>query len=100
MFEDKKHVQVVTKAWSDPRIITCHQTAMTLKGDMAWELIKRFGLIAGEPEGEDSSGRAVMRPMDTTEVVARACAITEATWNEFEKRGWLQALPTPPEVAE
>jgi hypothetical protein len=73
---------------------------MTLKGDMAWELIKRFGLIAGEPEGEDSSGRAVMRAMDTIEVVARACAITEATWNEFEKRGWLQALPTPPEVAE
>ncbi len=97
MFEDKKHVQVLTKAWSDPRITCCHQTAMTMKGDMAWELIKRFGLIAGDPTGEDSSGRAIMRAMDTTEVVARACCIAETAWNEFEKRGWLQALPTPPD---
>ena len=96
-FQDTKDVIVEKKhdQWSEKlsRVTVAHRTCLTTKGDMAWELMNRFGTIAAKPDGEDSTGRSRLGLLSPSEVAERACDIAEIAWNEFVSRGWMQSLP-------
>lgn len=65
------------------------------RAELAMDLIGRFGSVAGAPDGESSDGRAKVRLQTPDELVARCCAIADLAMNEFDKRGWMLALPEP-----
>jgi hypothetical protein len=73
---------------------TVHDTEVpNTEARFAMALIERWGMIAGEVEGEDSAGRAVIRNSTPSEVVDRACTIAEGSLAEFRKRGWMVQAP-------
>lgn len=55
---------------------------------LARELIAKWGLVAGVPDGESGSGHQLFRMMTPTEIVARACETAELAFGEFVARGW------------
>jgi hypothetical protein len=60
---------------------------LALRATLAWELIGHFGIVAGEPDGEDSAGRAKLATLDPRGLVARAFAIADAFVELAEARG-------------
>ncbi len=59
------------------------------------QLIDRWGMIAGAPDGEDSAGRAKCRLLRPEEVVARACVTAQTAFEEFALKDWLLDVPIP-----
>lgn len=103
-FQDAKDIVVDNKglSWreSHSRVMSIHRTAFTLKGDMAWELMKRFAVLAADLDGEDSRGRAQYSLLRPDQVVQRACQIADEAWDEFQRREWLQALPAVEPISD
>ena len=64
---------------------------------LAASFCEKWGLVMGEPDGEDSAGRQRLRLMSVENVVERACAMASLLWEEFERRGWLLEVPIPKE---
>lgn len=72
-----------------------HETEhLTIRAKICLELIQRWGLIAGEDGGEDSTGRAKIKTQDPSKVVARAIAITQEFFVQTHSRGWIHELPS------
>lgn len=67
---------------------------------MAVEMVNRWGLVAAIPDGEDSAGRQKLRLQTPEELATHACSAAAALWANFEKRGWLIAVPEPRKVEE
>ena len=62
---------------------------------LAMNLIERWGMIAGDADGEDSVGRQKGRLYEPEEVVERACQMADAAFATFEARGWMTPVPLP-----
>lgn len=75
-----------------------HGVTVNLMGQFASSLITRWGMVQGKDDGEDSAGRAKISLMTPEEVVNRACETAETTFKEFNKRGWLIAVPNQKEL--
>ena len=67
----------------------------TEEGQLAVDLLRHLAIVAGDVDGEDSSGRSKLRLLEPKEVAARAVAIAEAAWAAFEDKGWVLPLPAP-----
>jgi hypothetical protein len=52
-------------------------------------LIEKWGMVLARPDGDDSAGRAKIRPADPDEVVKHAVNVSAATFAAFKDRGWL-----------
>ena len=79
--------------------VTIYTTeAFQIEAEIALEMITKWGMVAGIPEGEDSSGRSKLRIATPEEVVNRACAATEIAMKAFRDRGWVLTLPDLQEV--
>ena len=59
------------------------------RAQLAASLIERWGMVAGEVDGEDSTGRAKGRLQTPDELVTRACDTAERLYAELERRDWL-----------
>lgn len=68
-------------------------------GQLAQEMILRWGMVAGATDTEDSAGRAKVRLQTPDELIERACSTAQLFWDEATKRGWMEAIPAPKEVA-
>ena len=64
-----------------------------LRAAFAMQCIERWAMVAGQPDGEDSAGRAKLRRLTANEVAAHACDCTEKAFAEFQNRGWLLEVP-------
>lgn len=62
---------------------------------LAAEIAEKISLVAGVPDGDDSSGRQKLRLATPEEVGARACNIALSLWNEFDRRGWISDIAPP-----
>jgi hypothetical protein len=62
--------------------------------------IERWGMVAAVPDGEDSAGRAKLRPASVDEVVSRACDSAEKFFAEAKKRGWMVDVPSIEELLD
>lgn len=63
--------------------------------ELASSLAERWGMVAGVPDGEDSSGRSRIRPMTAEEITNHACETAECLYAEFDRRGWIDEIPAP-----
>lgn len=59
---------------------------------------ERWGMVAGKPGLEDSQGRATLDLMPPNEVIERACDTADGLYDEFERRGWIHAVPSVEEL--
>ena len=76
--------------------VTFHKkTILDSKAEFATEMLIKWGMVTGVPDGEDSAGRAKLKVMPVDELVQRACETAEKAFTEFEKRGWILEVPTP-----
>ncbi len=83
---------------------TEHATAITQflnrEGRMASILIERWGMVSGEPDGEDAAGRARLKPLSPNEVVERACDTASLACKAFKDRGWAIQVPSVYELED
>ncbi len=70
------------------------------EASMAIELISRWGMIAAEVDGEDSSGRSKIRRMTPGELVEHATATAGQAIAKFRELGWIKVRPSYKEIAE
>jgi hypothetical protein len=78
---------------------TFHQTYVPDdRLDFAKEIICRWGLVAGETDGEYTAGRSKLRRMTAPEIVGFACDVAELAYAEFDKRGWMERIPSVEEM--
>lgn len=77
-----------------------HETELLeLEAKVTLEFVTKWGMVAGMPDGEDSSGRAKQRLATPEEVVDRACTVTELLFAEIRKRkDWIVSIPNTEEI--
>jgi len=59
------------------------------RGRYALSCIERWGMVAGVPDGEDTSGRSKLRLATPDELVDRAAAITAKMFTRLDELGWM-----------
>jgi hypothetical protein len=64
----------------------------------AFEMLGRFGLIAGMPDGEDSTGRQKAALLPVEETVARVFDLAHEAFRVARERGLMVALPDLNEI--
>jgi hypothetical protein len=67
---------------------------------LASQILEKWAMVAAEPDGEDSAGRSKLRVLTPFELTERACDIADHAFTQFERRGWLVALPSIDEQEE
>jgi|SRR5215207_1790089 len=67
---------------------------------MATALMEKWGLVAGVPDGEDTTGRSKLRLLSPKEIVERAVETADMAVSTFERLGWLDRLPSISEMEE
>lgn len=79
--------------------VTLYETSVgNERARFAAELLSRLAIITAETDGEDSAGRQKCRLMTPEECAQRAADISDAAFNEFEKRNWMIDIPEPTEA--
>lgn len=73
----------------------CHTVIGNQEAEFARAMMKHLAIGTADIDGEDSAGRQKCRLMTPSEIVQRACDISQAAFAEFEKRGWMLAVPLP-----
>lgn len=63
--------------------------------ELAAELARSYGMIAGIQDGEDSQGRHKLRLLTADEVINRANTIAEGLFRTAGEKGWLVPLAKP-----
>ncbi len=61
---------------------------------LATLMVEKWGTVAAEPDGEDSSGRAKVRLATADELVTRAVDVAEALVAKLRERGHVYKTPT------
>jgi hypothetical protein len=64
------------------------------KAEYAKHLMEHHATVCAVPDGEDTAGRSKLRLQTPAEVVDRCVEIADRAYAEFEKRGWLVAVPS------
>ena len=79
-------------------VFTVHQPEMLgPNGVFCARLVEKWGMVAGETDGEDSAGRQKFRLQTPQEVVDRAVAVTKIFAERMTLEGWSLPLPTQEE---
>lgn len=65
---------------------------------IAIEMVTKWGTVAAQDAGEDSSGRAKMELMPPHQLVARAMTTADLLMNAIEASGWMIKVPHPDEL--
>lgn len=79
--------------YGDKKVVMFHTEAPNYEGQLALELLNRFGLIAGAPDGEDSGGRQKSKLLPVDETVARCFELAREAMRMLRERGLMVALP-------
>lgn len=77
-----------------PKIEINERERLTLESILAVGFIEKWGMVAGEPDGEDSAGRAKLRLSTPEEVVARAFKMAELTVQTARDKGLVLITPS------
>lgn len=79
-------------------IATLQKESPNLEARIAVSLVERWGLVAGEDGGEDSSGRSKLRVQSPEEVVNRAVTTAELLVEAIRNKNWMVKNPHPTEL--
>ena len=93
-----KHMDIVVHTEKEafsrmPKLMTHARTALTGPAVIAAQYVERWGMVAGMPDGEDSTGRQQLRLSTKNELVSRALDIAEELYAQADARGFLVQLP-------
>lgn len=88
-----KH-EITVDRYAVEKIALYEHEAANYEARLSAALVERWGIVAAEQDGEDSTGRAKLRRMTPVEVVTAACDTAGLLVAEFRKRGWMIQLPT------
>jgi len=92
---------VIQKQYAErPSIVIHDREAPSFEGRLVLSLLEKWGMVAGEIDGEDSAGRSKLRLPTPQELAARACNVAAETVAEMRKRGWLVQVPPWSAVAQ
>ncbi len=86
---------IVQPTYNGAEVKVVRLTIPTPQAELAMTLIERWGMVAGDVDGEDSAGRQKIRLQTPDELIERACKTAEAAMAEFQQRGWMMAIPKP-----
>lgn len=76
-------------------LIESHETDyLSIKGRACLDMILRWGMVAADNDGEDSTGRSRLKLQPVSEVIDRAIKMTQALFEAIEGKGWVCQLPT------
>ena len=70
---------------------------ISLRGQVALNIIRHNSLLTAQINGEDSAGRSKMDNMSAKVTAERALDIADALVSGFEARGWITPLTMTPE---
>lgn len=91
----KKYDMVAFKNYGSPAAWMLHKRQiLNTEADFAFHFIERWGMVGALPDGEDSAGRQKLRVATPEELVVRATEMAATLWAEFEKRGWIEEVPS------
>lgn len=85
---------IVDSVYKIPSVTAHEREVPNFEARIALSLAERWGMVAAEIDGEDSSGRSKMRRMTPGEVTEAACDTAALLVEEFTKRGWMIELPS------
>lgn len=66
----------------------------------AMACIERWGMVAAEPDGEDSTGRQKLKLSRPRDIVYRAMECADMVFEEFDRAGWLVNVPSVDELRD
>lgn len=92
-YEPIKNVLVEDRLTEPPKVVALE--AMSVEAHLAFQLIERWGMVFAAPDGEDSSGRAKIKPEEPEVIVGRAFEITTLFVQEARNRGLMVTVPAP-----
>jgi hypothetical protein len=61
-----------------------------MRTELAWQLIRQYGLVSGTPDGEDSGGRSKHTNMTVRETVDRCFDLADEFVDAAEDRGGIR----------
>jgi len=81
--------------------LSIHETEhIELIGKFMLNLIERWGMVAGDEDGEDSTGRQKSRLMTPEELVDRAYLTAILTFEKMRTKGFIKIFPTIDQMRE
>lgn len=72
----------------------------TEEARFAMALVERWGLVVGEPDGEDSAGRSKLRALTSEELADKACDASQALYTKMDSLGWFFDIPDQEEIRD
>ena len=84
----------------NPKIVIHDTEIPNFEARVATSLVERWGMVAADDNGEDSTGRAKARLQTPEELVERACETSQRLAAAFRERKWFVSAPTWAEVKE
>lgn len=97
-------VQVVRSGYGQPKYpihVAIHdRLAPDARARFALACVERWAMIAGQADGEDSTGRQKGRRMTPDELADHACQCTEKIFAAIEARGWIAHVPAFADLME
>src|SRR6185295_10492421 len=76
------------------------QSQLDLRARIALDLMRTYGLIAADGDGEDGGKRQKLKLQAPEEVVARCMALAETAVSVFEDRGYIKGITISREELE
>ena len=76
-------------------VLLVETEAPTYEARIAIGLIEKWGIVALEPSGEDSTGRQQFKPKSLNDVVKQAFDTAELAVKEMRARGLVIDVPLP-----
>lgn len=83
----------ILKRFGEKEVVISHVQMLRKEAELVAAFIERWGMVAGQPDGEDTAGRHKLRLSTPEELVTRAFEIAEVFFAEAEKRGYVLDLP-------
>lgn len=80
---------------NETRVVVYDTVAADTRARMTMDLIAKWGMVAGVPDGEDSSGRSRIRLATPEEIVQRAIDTTNLAFNQMVRDSWIIPIPEP-----
>ena len=71
-----------------------------LEATLASEMVMKWGMVSGMPDGEDSSGRHKLRLATPDELTTRAVETAELLLKKMNDKNWVLNLPAPENVED
>lgn len=94
-----RYIVRVAKYANDDFDFTDHaKFTPSMRAGLAMDMARKWGMVAGKPDGEDSEGRAKLGLLSPAEVVERAIETADLLMTEIEARDWMLPGLDPAEL--